>query len=135
MKVSFRTETDRETAILERSNYYKQLHEQAGWNDILAEHPKYQIGTREWQHGVDMHNADVQNYDKFKNLQELEAYTVGTSTFIELQKSVHNSISELEYDILNSINIIQYINTFNNRYTFIIVIRHNGIFCFINVIT
>ena len=103
---TFVTSAKYENTISKRTQELLQLEKEAGWREITQNYTKYKEGTKEFEHAIDMHNADVQSYDMFGNLQEMEAYTAGTSTFIELQKSVHNSISKVEYDILNEINIV-----------------------------
>ena len=79
------------------------------------EQPKYRTNPNDGptiQRGLDLHNASVKGYgDNYDgHISEIDSYSIGTATYIELQKSVMGTINDIEYRLLNDINIVLHEN-------------------------
>lgn len=106
----FKNAAEYEQAVTQRADELKRYYENTNWNKILK-HQEYKSDPQDKRtisKGFEYHNADIKgcgdNYHG--NLLEREAYSTGTATYIELQKSVHGTINKKEYDLLNEINIV-----------------------------
>lgn len=113
-RASYSSNIEYENAVTQRANELRQLYERTNWQSIL-EQPKYRTNPNDGptiQRGLDLHNASVKgygnNYDG--HISEIDSYSIGTATYIELQKSVMGTINDIEYRLLNDINIVLHEN-------------------------
>ena len=113
-RASYSSNIEYENAVTQRANELRQLYERTNWQSIL-EQPKYRTNPNDGptiQRGLDLHNASVKGYgDNYDgHISEIDSYSIGTATYIELQKSVMGTINDIEYRLLNDINIVLHEN-------------------------
>lgn len=104
----FKSLEEKNRFIETRAKELETLHKNAGWQRILSD--KGSVGSKEFRRGRELYKSDCVPYHQQNHLGEIESYTTGTSTYIELQRSVNKTISKQEYDILNEINIVLHEN-------------------------
>ena len=109
-RARFSSNAEYENAVTQRARELQQLYGRTNWDNILNQ-PKYRTSLNDeptLQRGIDLHNANVNGYGNnyHGHMHEVDSYTIGTATYIELQRSVMGTISEAEYNLLNDINIV-----------------------------
>ena len=109
-RARFSSNAEYENAVAQRARELQQLYGGTNWDNILNQ-SKYRTNLNDeptLQRGIDLHNANVNGYGNnyHGHMHEVDSYTIGTATYIELQRSVMGTISEAEYNLLNDINIV-----------------------------